>query len=52
MVMDLTEPIPAISPSLSSSPERLLKLARKLTGRHTLITFTNITSPLTNGNFS
>jgi hypothetical protein len=27
MVMDLTEPIPAISPSLSQSPERLLKLA-------------------------
>jgi hypothetical protein len=27
MVMDLTEPIPAISPSLSPSPERLLKLA-------------------------
>jgi hypothetical protein len=27
MVMDLTEPIPAIAPSLSPSPERLLKLA-------------------------
>jgi hypothetical protein len=27
MVMDLTEPIPVIAPSLSASPERLLKLA-------------------------
>ena len=27
MVMDLTEPIPAIAPSVSPSPERLLKLA-------------------------